>query len=798
MITLNQNPAPFGYNFQGTEATTSKKPWKEDPIVTLTKFADHSPGDQVQKIQIYSHNKVALTFEGDKEVTIHSYDLDLPNLSVEKLIEYLSHSHIVITQFDDESYKMTTMQGLPAGAPKQAYIPYNPAAASYPQSMPYGNYSAVPLQQSATLSGDAQYSSAKSSFQSAERQLWQATTADQLEAAKQAMSNASKQECDAIDDWYAAQRAQRTAELMNASATGMGGVAAIANRVDRVLGTNITNPLITAGIIQNGVDAGVAGAGALSNLNRAFDGFNAPLNGASGGGSTGFNPQSGGPSYMQSGFSQPAQIPSTINTNVQGQGGMPSSSLNQPTTYPAQGGGNGGYYPSGVVSYSSPYLTNSGQQAYSFDNKSSSGGSFYIPGNSSAYSNDNSIGQYGMPVQGSYPSNPNSNYNYPGSNISAPSASSYANYPGRDGLAAAQNISSAPGGNYAPNTNNNSQGTGIYFSPYSDVTPAGQGNTYNNNSNSGGQSSGTGIYYSPYSDVTPAGQGNTYNNNSNSGGQSSGTGIYYSPYSDVTPAGQGNTYNNNSNSGGQSSGTGIYYSPYSDVTPTGQGKGLDNYIPYPDVFSSTGAQGGIASQLQADWQADQQQRSTQIAMQLQQEQQAAQQRKDAEEAAQRQRAEEKRRAERQQQELREQEKERQRLIEQQKIAHQQLVVKKPVAEKPQQVKPAQRKESNIKLPTIGGPLRPSMCKVGLTFCRKHSDGTIEYCVITASSLAQSMANIKYACIFDSNVVSNNILEDWYLDVKRSADELDQRHTNNYAQIRQTAKDGWDVDCFIVT
>ncbi len=127
MNIIGSNRFFCGYNFQG----------KEDPIVTLTKFADHSPGNQVQKIQIYSHNKVVLTLEGNQEVTVHSYDLDLPNVSNEKLIEYLTHSHIVITQFDDESYKITTMQGLPAGAPKP--MPPNPSAPYFSTNSSYPN-----------------------------------------------------------------------------------------------------------------------------------------------------------------------------------------------------------------------------------------------------------------------------------------------------------------------------------------------------------------------------------------------------------------------------------------------------------------------------------------------------------------------------------------------------------------------------------------------------------------------------------------------------------------------------------
>lgn len=129
MIISGQNSVPFAYNFPRCEPTISKKPRNEDPIVTITKFLDKSTGIKALQIQVYSYNDVVLSLEGNQEVALDSNFLDLPELYDEALIEYLKQSFIVLSQFDDMTYKMTSKLGLPAGAPKSPLTVSKVAAA---------------------------------------------------------------------------------------------------------------------------------------------------------------------------------------------------------------------------------------------------------------------------------------------------------------------------------------------------------------------------------------------------------------------------------------------------------------------------------------------------------------------------------------------------------------------------------------------------------------------------------------------------------------------------------------------
>lgn len=171
----------------------------------------------------------------------------------------------------------------------------------YPR-VPNGSY--VQLQNTNTPA-NTQISAAQSNIQMAGAQMAKASTLSDVMAANRAFNIASAQE----DAAYAA--AQRTAQLMNASALGRGGMTAAATGVGSMFGTNIGygNSGAYSAAVQNAGSASVFGMGATNNLGGAFDNFQASLNPQNSynpyqgwNGNTGYTSQSSAPSYDQGGY----------------------------------------------------------------------------------------------------------------------------------------------------------------------------------------------------------------------------------------------------------------------------------------------------------------------------------------------------------------------------------------------------------------------------------------------------------------------------------------------------------------
>lgn len=84
---------------------------------------------RVKEMQIHAYDKVTLLLEGGQEVVVAPDSLNLLQTDNSKLAEYLKHSHFVVTEFSDSSYKMTANLCLLGGgggqskAGKQARVP---------------------------------------------------------------------------------------------------------------------------------------------------------------------------------------------------------------------------------------------------------------------------------------------------------------------------------------------------------------------------------------------------------------------------------------------------------------------------------------------------------------------------------------------------------------------------------------------------------------------------------------------------------------------------------------------------